>query len=244
MQTRGQTSGRIRVLAMTACLLLGAATAFADDLPRTISVSGSGHVDATPDIARLALAVQHRDLSMQVARDQTVKVSNDFLALCKKLGIKDAKVRTSGLTIQPEYRWDPKDNRQVFQGYFVQRQLEVELDDLSKLGAVIEGAVDVGVNQVSPPELDSSQRKQLSRDALAAAAADARANAERIAASLGVKIGAVRTIVAEGAAPPPAPMPKRMLAQAMAADSAAESYTTGEIGFDSRVDATFDLVVP
>ncbi len=235
---------QIRILPVAACLLLAASATFADDLPRTISVSGSGHVDAAPDIARLSLAVQNRDPSMKLARDRTVKVSNDFLALMKKLGIKDAKVRTSGLTINPEYRWDPKSNEQVFQGYFVQRQLEVELDDLSKLGTVIEGAVDAGVNQVSPPQLDSSKRKQLTQDALAAAAADARANAERLAASLGVKLGAVRTITAEGAAPPPMPMPKLMRAQAMAADGAAESYTTGEIGFDSRVDATFDVVVP
>jgi uncharacterized protein YggE len=171
-------------------------------------------------------------------------VSSAFLALCKKLGIKDSKVRTSGLTIQPEYRWDQKENQQIFQGYFVQRQLEVELDDLDKLGDLIEGAIDVGVNEVSPPQLDSSRRKELSRDALAAAAADARANAERIAASLGVKVGAVRTLTAGGAAPPPVPLQMTRM-KAMAADSgAAESYTPGEIGFESRVEATFDLVVP
>ena len=191
---------QIRPLSLPACLLLTATLVAAwaapavfadDDFPRTISVSGTGNVDATPDIARLSLAVQRRDASMQVARDATVKVSNAFIALCKKLGIKESKIRTSGLTIQPEYRWDQKGNQQIFLGYFVQRQLEVELDDLDKLGDVIEGAIDAGVNEVSPPQLDSSRRKELSRDALAAAAADARANAERIATSLGVKVGAV-----------------------------------------------------
>lgn len=226
---------------------LAAPAAFADDgdFPRTISVSGTGSVDATPDIARLSLAVQRRDATMQVARDDTVKVTNAFLALCRKLGIKDSKIRTSGLTIQPEYRWDPKDNQQIFTGYFVQRQLEVELDDLDKLGEVMEGAINAGVNEVSPPQLDSSRRKELSRDALAAAVTDAKANADRIAASLGVKVGAVRTIAAGGVAPPP-PMPmKAMRMEAMAADSgAAESYTPGQIGFEARVEATFDLAVP
>jgi len=240
---------RIRCNCLAACLLIlasmgGPALADADGMPRTISVSGTGSIDATPDIARLSLAVQRRNSSMQVARDETVKVSNSFIALCKKLGIKDAKIRTSGLTIQPEYRWDQKENQQIFLGYFVQRQLEVELDDLDKLGDVIEGAIDAGVNEVSPPQLDSSRRKELSRDALAAATADARANAERIAASLGVKLDAVRTITAGGGAPPPMPMqPMRM--KAMAADSgASESYTPGEIGFEARVEATFDLIAP
>ncbi|MDP2325246.1 MAG: SIMPL domain-containing protein [Gammaproteobacteria bacterium] len=228
-------------LAATLC----APAAFADDdFPRTISVSGTGTVDATPDIARLSLAVQRRDVSMQVARDATVRVSNAFIALCKKLGIKESKIRTSGLTIQPEYRWDQKGNQQIFLGYFVQRQLEVELDNLDKLGDVIEGAIDAGVNEVSPPQLDSSRRKELSREALAAAAEDAKANADRIAASLGMRVGAVRTITAGGAAPPPMPM-QSMRMKAMSAEmSAAESYTPGEIGFESRVDATFDLIAP
>lgn len=246
MQTRFLSLPACLVLMTALAATLCAPAAFADDdFPRTISVSGTGTVDATPDIARLYLAVQRRNVSMQAARDATVKASNAFIALCKKLGIKESKVRTSGLTIQPEYRWDPQGNQQIFLGYFVQRQLEVELDNLDKLGDVIEGAIDAGVNEVSPPQLDSSRRKELSRDALAAAAADARANAERIAASLGVTVGAVRTITAGGAAPPPMPLQlNAMRAQAMAADGAAESYAPGEIGFESRVDATFDLIAP
>ena len=128
-------------------------------MPRTISVSGSGTVDATPDIANLTLAVQRRDTNMEVARDATVKVSKAFLALCTKLGIKENKIRTSGLTIQPEYRWDEKQNQQVFTGYFVQRQLQVEINDLDKLGDVIEGAIDAGVNEVSPPAAGQQQEE-------------------------------------------------------------------------------------
>jgi len=236
---------------LAACLLLfagaaGAQMAGMEQMPRTISVSGTGTIDATPDIARLSLAVQRRDASMQVARDDTVRVSKAFLALCTKLGIKESKIRTSGLTIQPEYRWDEKENKQIVTGYFVQRQLQVEINDLDKLGDVIEGAIDAGVNEVSPPQLDSSKRKELNRDALAAATADAKANAERIATSLGVKLGPVRTVVAGGAAPPPMPMQEmRMAAMAMSDGAAkASNYVPGEISFESRVDATFDVVIP
>ena len=135
----------------------------------------------------------------------------------------------------------------MFTGYFVQRQLQVEINDLDKLGNVIEGAIDAGVNEVSPPALDSSKAKELNRDALAAATADAKANAERVASSLGVKLGAVRTVVVNGAMPPP-PMPmQEMRLQAMAMDSAgkaAANYVPGEISFEGRVDATFDVIVP
>ena len=244
---------RTRFNGLAACLVLAAATANAQmpgmpamQMPRTISVSGSGTIDATPDIANLTLAVQRRDTNMEVARDATVKVSKAFLALCTKLGIKENKIRTSGLTIQPEYRWDEKQNQQIFTGYFVQRQLQVEINDLDKLGDVIEGAIDAGVNEVSPPQLDSSKKKELNRDALAEATADAKANAERIATSLGVKLGPVRTVIAGGSMPPPMPMQEMRMATMARSDGAATvaNYVPGEISFDSRVDATFDVVVP
>jgi len=225
------------------CLLVVSIAAQADDEPRTISVSGTGTVDAVPDIARLHLAVQRRDLSMATARTATVKVSRDFIALCVRLGIKESKVHTAGLTIQPEYRWDQAQNLQVFTGYFVQRQLEVELSDLDKLGELIEGAIDVGVNEVSPPELNSSQRRELSRQALAAAATDARSNAQRIADTLGVKLGALRNIDAHSNQPrPPGPM-LRVAARSAESDAGA-SYTPGEISLDAQVNASFDVVVP
>jgi hypothetical protein len=227
------------------CLLGSSMAALADQAPRTISVSGTGTVDAAPDIARLRLAVQRRDLNMQAARDATVKVSRDFIALCKRLGIKESKVRTAGLTIQPEYRWDQKQGLQVFTGYFVQRQLEVELNDLDKLGELIEGAVNAGVNEVSPPELDNSQRRELARQALAAAATDARSNAQRIADTLGVKLGALRTIDAHSNQPPPPRPMMRMAAMSAEADGgAAASYTPGEISVDAQVSATFDVAAP
>jgi uncharacterized protein YggE len=227
------------------CLLGSSMAALADQEPRTISVSGTGTVDAAPDIARLRLAVQRRDLNMQAARDATVKVSRDFIALCKRLGIKESKVRTAGLTIQPEYRWDQKQGLQVFTGYFVQRQLEVELNDLDKLGELIEGAVNAGVNEVSPPELDNSQRRELARQALAAAATDARSNAQRIADTLGVKLGALRTIDAHSNQPPPPRPMMRMAAMSAEADGgAAASYTPGEISVDAQVSATFDVAAP
>lgn len=233
----------IRSGLLVLCLLAVSMPAQADDEPRTISVSGTGTFDAVPDIARLHLAVQRRDLDMATARAATVKVSRDFIALCKRLGIKESKVRTAGLTIQPEYRWDQPKKQQVFTGYFVQRQLEVELNDLDKLGELIEGAIDAGVNEVSPPELDSSQRRELSRQALAAAATDARSNAQQIADTLGVKLGALRNIDAHSNQPrPPRPM---MRVAAMSAESdAGASYTAGEISMGAQVNATFDVVVP
>ncbi len=231
----------IRSGLLVLCLLASSAAVQADEQPRTISVSGSGVVDAVPDIARLNLAVQRRDLDMKTAREATVKVSRDFIALCSRLGIKESKVRTAGLTIQPEYRWDQPGKKQVFTGYLVQRQLEVELNDLDKLGELIEGAIDVGVNVVSPPDLDNSQRRELGRQALAAAATDARSNAQRLADTLGVKLGALRSLEAHSNMPQPRGQMMRLATMSAESDAGA-SYAAGEIRIDAQVNASFDVI--
>lgn len=220
-----------------------AAGATAEDLPRLITVAGTGSVEGTPDLARLSFAVERRNEGMRIARDDVVRVSRDFLALCSRLGIPERKVRTAGLSIQPEYRYDSNGGPPVLVGYLVQRQLQVELNDLEKLGELIEGALDAGVNQASPAEFDSSRRADLLRDALAAAAEDARRNADRVATTLGARVGPVRQATVGDPAPPPRPLPRGVLMAAEARSEAA-GYSAGEVRFEAQVTATFDLLAP
>jgi uncharacterized protein YggE len=211
--------------------------------PRSITVAGTATVVGEPDEARVQLTVQKSSPEMARARADAVAVVERFLALTRKLGIDPKKVRTTGAFVNPEYRWDEKNNRQILIGYIVQRQLEVEVNDLDKLGALIEGAVDAGVNNVSPPMLDSSKRRELNRQALAAAAKDAEANARAVAETLGVRLGALRQLTAGDATPPPPPMPMmraQMMESKAAADGAA-TYAPGSLEFEARVNATFDV---
>jgi uncharacterized protein YggE len=220
-------------------LSLCVSSAAADALPRQVSVTGTATLTAAPDRASVSLGIQARNLSLDAARDRVAKVAGNFLGLCRQLGIPENKVQTTALTMRPEYRWDPNGREQEFAGYFVQRSLTVELQDLELLGQLIEGAVDTGVNEVSPPRLDSSQRQRLHREALAKAAEDARANAETLATALGAKLGPVRLINAENIGRPPQPMPMR--AQMAESADAAATYQPGDIRFDAQVNATFDL---
>jgi uncharacterized protein YggE len=221
-------------------LVTSAAWADDDQPPRQVNVSGSAVITATPDQATLRLGIQSRNMNLQGARDQVAKVAGDFLQLSRKLGIDESQVQTTGLTLRPEYRWDQEGQKQQFSGYFVQRSLQVELKDIELLGELIEGAVNAGVNEVSPPVLGSSRRRELEREALALAAQDAQANAEVLATTLKAKLGRVRQINAMDSGRPPAPVAMR--AMAMEADSgAAATYQTGDIRFESRVNASFDL---
>jgi uncharacterized protein YggE len=198
-----------------------------------------------PDKADVLMTVQRSNVDLNRARQDVAAVTERSLALTRKLGIDPKKVRTTGAIISPEYRWERETNRQVLTGYLVQRQLEIELSDLDKLGNLIEGAVQAGVNNVSPPQLDSTKRRDLNREALAAAARDAESNARAIAETLGARLGPLRQLTAGDAVPPPPPIPMvkaGMMAAEAAADTSAETYTPGSLRFDATVNATFDLI--
>jgi uncharacterized protein YggE len=219
-----------------------AAVAADEARPRTVNVSGTGEVVAEPDLAHVTLGVEARKPTMAEARAAVSATVERVLALTKDLRIDPKLVNATRLQVQPEYSWNEKDRKRVLLGYFVSRQVQVELRDLEQLGALLERAVDAGVNQVNDPVLDSSRRKSLEREAMARAVEDARLNAETLARAAGVKLGAVRSLNGSASAPP-MPMYRQQVAMADAAPAPEASYQPGEMRFSASVNAEYDLVV-
>lgn len=221
-------------------LLIASATLPAAEAVRHVTVDGKGSVSAVPDMAEVSMSVEDRNLDIDAAKRRVNDVSADFLALCRKLGIDESRVRSTGLSVYPEYRWNDDRKEQELLAYRVNRQLEVELADLDDLAELMEGAVAAGVNNVSPPRLKSSRERDLHRQALALAAEDARANANQLAESLDVRLGDVLEISAGQQVLPPPILGRESFAMAASAD-AGQVYSSGEIRFEANVTARFEL---
>ncbi len=217
----------------------GLAFAAADEsAPRTVAVSGSGFATVAPDMARVNMSIVERDESLRVAQKAASEATGKVLVLLDKLDIDRKYVNTAGASLRPEYKWDKKEQRLI--GYVVERRISVELRELDKLGPLIERATTAGVNQVSPPQLDSTKRREVYRLALSNAYSDARANAVMLATAAGETLGTVLSISAGST--PAVPLPRmRMQAEAVMADSGSESYVPGEIRFNASVSAVYEL---
>ncbi len=234
----------MRFLLLTFTLF--ASVACADTAPtepaRLIAVSGSGEVEVMPDAAYISMGIEARHRDLQAARKDVDDRVAAFLRLTDKLDIDRKFVKSAGLNVQPEYRWEDKTRRRYLDGYIVSRQLQVDLRDLDKLGALMTRAVEAGINQVNPPHFRATNERELRRQALARAAEDARANARVLADTLGVKLGAVRSLNAQHDIHMPQPM-HRMAAMSMEADvmSGEQTYQSGQIRYTARVSANFDI---
>jgi uncharacterized protein YggE len=224
------------------CLILLSAYAAADDVPRTITVSGQGSVETPPDRATLVLSIVARDTSVTRAQAEAADVTAKVLELTRELGVPDNRVDTMSASVRPDYRWNREKEEQELRGYIAERQMRVELHDLEKAGVVVERAVEAGVNQVSPPQLTSSNRRDAYRDALERAAEDARANAERLANTLGMTLGAALQVNAGASPRPPMPMLGMRQADAIAAESAPATYNAGDMTVTANVSVVFEVI--
>lgn len=207
--------------------------------PPAVQVSGQGEMRAAPDMATLQFAISHSGRDLPALQQQAGRIMADFLALTGELGIPEKRVQTSQLVIQPQYHWE--DGQRIEDGYQVERMITVELHELDRLGRLIERAVALGVNTVSPPELGSTRAEALRIEALRAAAENARERALALAGQLDARLGPVRRIDAvNGPDGGPAPQQLRFASAEHAAD-AARTYRTGEIVFRAEVRAEFAL---
>jgi len=230
----------LRTLWVVLLLSLGA-NVMANEQARTITVNGSGFAEIEPDRATLQMSIVASEPTLAAAQKAAADVTNRVLKMIDGMDIDRNQVDTTAASVRPDYRWNRETEEQELRGYISERQISVEIEDLEKLGAIVEGAVGAGVNQVSPPRLDSSKRKELYRQALRAAAEDAKANASALADALGARLGQVISINSVSNEPRP-PIPYAAEVRAMAVESdAIESYNAADLSFSATVTAVFQL---
>ncbi len=229
-----------RLLCLLFLLSMGT-DAMADEQTRSVTVTGTGFAEIEPDSATLRMSIVAREPTLSAAQKAAADVAKKVLKMTDRMDIDRDQVDTTGASVRPDYRWNREKEEQELRGYIAERQIAVNIEDLEKLGAVVEGAVSAGVNQVSPPQLDSSKRKETYRRALRAAAEDAKANASQLAVTLGANLGQVINISSGANAPRP-PVPHPAGARMMAAESdAAETYNAADLSFNAIVTVVFEL---
>lgn len=217
--------------------------AVADEMPRTITVSGQGTAQATPDRAIVTLSIVARNQSVSAAQEEAADVVARVQALADELDIPENRVDTMSASVYPDYRFNQATQEQEIRGYIAQRQMRIEIHDLDSVGVVVERAIEEGVNQVTPPQLISSRQRDAYRAALENAIADARANAERLASALGVAVGSVIQVSDGAPTGPGVPFMGARQADVRFAEAVAmpETYNAGDMTVSASVNVVYAL---
>lgn len=204
-----------------------------------VVVSGEGVVKAAPDEAWLTLAVESRSKDPKEAQAQNATTMSTVQQRLIAAGVPKEAIRTLGYGLHLESDW--VEGKQVPRGYVARNTIEVRLDDITRVGEVIDVAITSGANAVHGVRFDVKNREALEREALTLATRDARARAEAAAAGAGSSIGRVIRIEQ----PPPRGFPPEpvMMMREAAQDSRAPStpVVAGEIEIRATVVLTAAL---
>ena len=155
----------------------------------TISVSGTGEAEVTPDRARLSIGVQTQAPTAADASTRNARLQRAVIDTLRALGIDASRIRTSGYNVFPEQTYDPQGRRSRITGYNVQNTVIVELPRIDQAGPALDAVLAKGANLVSSLQFYSSQAEAVQRRALQSAIERARADADAMAAAAGGRIG-------------------------------------------------------
>jgi uncharacterized protein YggE len=190
--------------------------------PPVVVTMGEAVLKRAPDRAWVTISAESRARNPRDAQRANAEAMNDVIQRLKGAGLTADALRTISYDLQPEF--DYVSGKQTLRGYLARNAIEVRVDDLQKLGEILDVAVGAGATSVSGIRFDLRDRTGVEREALRQAVEDARSRANAAAVGAGMKVDRViriedqrvditpppprplMTMRAEMAVPPPPPV--------------------------------------
>lgn len=215
--------------------LVPLAAALAETGP-TLTVTGTGSVETTPDLATVSLGLTTNGATAGAAMSANTDALTAVIARLKATGIEDRDIQTSNLSLNPNWVMNATGTASEIQGYVATNMVTVRIRDLDKTGAVLDAAITDGANSLNGltfglqdprPQQDAARRE---------AVADALAIATLLSQAAGTKLGPILSIQEGGALQPmPGPMYRSM------ADAAPVPVEAGSLDVSASVTLVFAI---
>lgn len=243
MRTQSLTAASLVTAVILLATPLAAQTALGDQ-PAVIRVSGSGQVQASPDVAHVSFAVETFAETAREAGERNARQMNEVLAALRQAGAAEADIETSGYGVHPVYdhrqpqprpgAGEPAEDPRIT-GYRAVNQVSVEIRDLDAVGRSIDAGLAAGANRLAGVRFELRDDQDARDEALRRAVARARSSAETLADALGVQLGPVRVASTQ------VESPGIFRAQAVRMEAAMADAPTPISPADQTVGATVEL---
>lgn len=216
----------------------------------TIVVSGSGEVEKSPDTAKISFSVSSEKKDLKAGQDEVSGKIDSIKKELLALGIEEKYIKTDSYTSYPQYDYPQTrcyvsscpPSTPVLRGYEVNHSITLSIKDLTQVEAVLGILAKEKVTNMSGPNFGFEDDKAISREARDLAIVDAKAEAQKLASSLGVKL--VRIVsFSENGGGYPAPMYARdtMALGASKAETANPTVPVGDQKVTSNVTIVYEI---
>src|SRR5262245_19096532 len=206
-----------------------------------VTVSGTGKVKYTPDIAYVTIGFGSDATTGAEAWKKNGELVKKYFAVLKELGVAEKDMQTIGLSLHPRYV-HRKDEEPRLVGYTAVYDLKVTVRKLDSVGRILDLAAECGANRNVGIQFACAEPEKLIDQARAAAVAEARKKAELYTRGAGATLGPVQSIQ-EGSVSPWRHVQFDMAAVKQA-PGASLPIATGEQELSVTVTITYGLVHP
>jgi uncharacterized protein YggE len=160
---------------------------------RTITVTGTGKVTLTPDIAYISIGVHTENASAKQAVSENSTQVQAVIVAIKGFGVADKDIQTTDFSVNPQQQTDVN-GKVTGVIYAVDNTVYVTVRDLSKLGDLLDSTVNAGANNINSIQFDVADKTAALSQARQAAVADASKQANELTKATNVTLGDVQTI--------------------------------------------------
>jgi len=228
-------------IVLCAFALAWAASAAAQDRPAlrpevpVVVTSGSATVRRAPDRAFVTIAVETRARNPRDAQKQNADAAAQVLQRLSEARVGQDAVRTLGFNLEQEFDTGP--TGRIPRGFVARNTIDVRVDDISRVGEIIDVLVRGGATSVAGVRFEIQNRAAAEQEALRLAVTDARSRADAAAAGAGLVVDRVLRIEdhRDGGIVPPRPM---VMARAVEATTPIEP---GLIEIEAHVTLTVSI---
>jgi len=184
---------------------------------RTVQVSASAEVKASPDYVLLNLQLSDQQPSLQQAKNTIDRAFEQLLSIRDVLGIADTDVRAEQIRNHPMYQW--KDGERRYTGEQVSRSVQITLRNMDNYSPLIDQIMQLPTVQVQNSSFMFNDPDALQHQALKRALVKAKTKAKLMAETMGAELGEVQTMSENGGQVAMPMMLKSSMARAEAAPS-------------------------
>jgi uncharacterized protein YggE len=160
--------------------------------PPVIVTSGDAIVRRTPDRAFVTIAIESRAKNPREAQKQNADAATQVQQRLSQARLGTDAVRTLGYHLEQDFEVTP--NGRIPREYVARNTIEVRIDDLSRVGELIDLVVRGGATSVAGVHFEIQNRAAAEQEALRLAVADARSRADAAATGAGLIVDRVLRI--------------------------------------------------
>ena len=191
-------SGVLLVAAAIAGIAQPSKVGAANEATTTITVTGNGSVDATPDKASFTFGVQVNAATASGAINDANAQAQRIIDALKGAGVSSDDIQTSSVSLWPQTSSDG----QTITGYQASNSVTVTAP-IGNSGDLVDAAAGAGANNIYGPNLSVGDQSSYYAQALKLAVEDAKTQAQAIADAAGLNLGGITHISNNGSTPGP-----------------------------------------